>query len=152
MKYQMIKTIERADPVNTGPINSVSKKAFEGIDLTNCSSNEFAIKNGWRKSDASSMFGESFTSFEVAYGFDYNRIQCKSCEMIFNSPIEIKDCITCGSANVETEKKHIRKPAIQESISFNPDLFKQAVDDLEKHPVKTEPSIDWQHLADTIGD
>jgi hypothetical protein len=60
--------------------------------------------------------------------------------------------VVCSSKDIQAEKKHIKKPVIQEGTSFNPDLFKQAVDDIEKHPVKTEPSIDWQHLADTIGD
>jgi len=152
MKYQMITTLEKPGTTKLDPSHDVCKYAFAGMDLSNCSGNEFAIKNGWRKSDASSMFGESFTSFEVAYGFDYNKSLCGECEAVFNSPLEIASCIVCGSAKLETEKRHIKRPVIQESISFNPDLFKQAVDDLEKHPVKTEPSVDWQYLADTIGD
>ena len=132
--------------------NACCKKAFDGADLTNCSGNDFAIKNGWRKSDSKSMFGESFTSFEVAYGFDYNKSVCKACSAVFNSPLEIKACLVCDSANLQTEKKHIRKPVLQEGMNFNPDLFKQAVDDIKKHPSKKEEDVDWQYLADTIGD
>ncbi len=154
MKYQMIKTLEEYNATFPCAIGRhvCSKMAFSGMDLTNSSTNEFAIKNGWRKPDLNSMFGESFSSFEVAYGFDYNKISCKTCKSIVNSPLELQTCVVCESTEVTLEKKHIKKPVIQESTGFNPDLFKQAVDDLEKHPVKTEESIDWQHLADTIGD
>jgi hypothetical protein len=154
MKYQMIRVLEEYNSKHPCSVDKhvCAKSAFDGIDLTNCSSNEFAIKNGWRKTDVTSIFGESFSSFEVAYGFDYNRITCKACKSIVNSPLELKTCVVCDSTETTTEKKHIKKPVIQESIGFNADLFKQSVKDIEEHPVKTEPSIDWQHLADTIGD
>jgi hypothetical protein len=145
MKYQMITTLEscgRGD-VHADGRDAICKKAFQGMDLTNCSGNDFAIKNGWRKADQSSMFGESFTSFEVAYGFDYNHVLCQECQTVFNTPLNVAACV---------EKKHIRKPVIQENFSFQPDLFKQAVEDIKANPVKTEPSVDWQYLADTIGD
>lgn len=154
MKYQMIKTLEEYNSSYPSiPERTVcAKKVFTGIDLKNCSSNEFAIKHGWRKADENSMFGESFSSFEVAYGFDYNRITCRACRSIFNSPVENKICAVCEWTDVVIEKKHIRKPVLQEGVAFNPDLFKQAVEDIKANPVKTEPSVDWQHLADTIGD
>lgn len=147
----MIKTIEALTTKDNTKRTTMEKLAFVGIDLANCSSNEFAIKNGWRKADANSLFGESFSSFEVAYGFDYNRIVCRNCSSVFNSPLDMVTCIVCSSKEIQVEKKHIKKPVLQESMVFQPDLFKQAVDDIEKHPVKTE-SFDWQHLADTIGD
>jgi hypothetical protein len=154
MKYQMITTLENGGRgnIHAEGKDAICKKAFQGMDLTNCSGNDFAIKNGWRKSDQSSMFGESFTSFEVAYGFDYNHTLCLECQAVFNTPLNIGNCVVCDSDNVQIEKKHIRKPAIQENFSFQPDLFKQAVEDIKANPVQKEPSVDWQYLADTIGD
>jgi len=153
MKYQVITTMEKCNKeLSYAEKNSLCKLAFFGIDLKESNTNRFAIDNGWKVADETCMFGASYTSFDVVYGFDYNKIDCKSCAAIFNSPMEIKKCIVCDSVELETEKKHIRKPVIQESIGFNQELFKQAVQDIKEHPVKQESSVDWQHLADTIGD
>ena len=153
MKYQMITTIEKCvKDLEYREKNLICKKAFSGIELTGSNSNDFAIKNGWKVADEKSMFGASYTSFDILHGNNYFKYTCKKCGSIFNSPIELNECIVCNEKEIGKEKKSIRKAMIQDTINIHPDLYKQAVEDIREHPIKQEPSVDWEHLAREIGD
>lgn len=126
----------------------------EGIDYW-----DFIEKNRWSLSvplgDKSRVIPGSF---QACHGFKYLMFHCTSCEGIFQLPFEVSACLYCGHKEVEKQRKSIRvgdlKGRAGLSDSINPDLYAQAVKDIQENGSgqSNEPAydLDWKHLEENI--
>jgi len=119
---------------------------------------DFIEKNRW--SVATPLGDKSKVisgSFNATHGFIYFSYLCKKCEGIFSVPFEPKECMFCGSAELEKERKRIRvgdthgRSGVQDGV--NPELYAMAVKDIQEHgtaPSGPDFEPDWGYLEDNI--
>jgi len=163
-KTRIIPIVEKK-PINPElthvEINEKTAKCMEGKGhiADGVSRWDFLDKHKWALSTVMGNPDDVINgSFDCSNTGKYLSYLCINCEGIFRLPFKVEKCIFCEHDEIKTSgnKVRMREGAGRAGVSndVNPDLYKQAVKDIQENgtPESNQPDmdLDWQYLEDNI--
>jgi len=97
-----------------------------------------------------------YNTFDVFEHGNYYTYKCKDCGCEFNLPHYKKTCLKCNGENLKIGQRFVGKCGMIKGVTgvyngVHPELYKEAVKDLQEHPTpqaSVEPN--WEYLKENL--